>query len=49
MVATLRVQQIMAEQLTREYLLFLSCFSPNYYAYFLKGDYECKYCYPDLQ
>jgi len=48
MVETLQVQQIMAVQLIREYLLFLSFWSPIYYAY-LRRDHECKYCYTDLQ
>jgi len=47
MVETLQVQQIMAVQLTRESLFFISL-SPIYYAY-LSCDYERKYCYTDLQ
>ena len=47
MVETLQVQQIMAAQLIREYLLFLS-FGIQYYAY-LRHNHECKYCYTDLQ
>ncbi len=48
MVETLQVQQIMEGQLIRKNLLFLSSCCPNYNAY-LKSDYECKYCYTDLQ
>ncbi len=48
MVETLQVQQIMAVQPIREYLLFLSFWIPIYYAY-LRDEHECKYCYTDLQ
>ncbi len=48
MVETLQVQQIMVGQLIRKHLLFLSSWVPYYNAY-LKSDYECKYCYTDLQ
>ena len=48
MVETLQVQQIMAVQLIREYLLFLS-FGVQYYYAYLRHNHECKYCYTDLQ
>ena len=47
MVETLQAQQIMAEQLIREHLLFF-LWSLIYYAY-LRHNHECKYCYTDLQ
>jgi len=48
MVETLQVQQIMAEQQIRKYLLLYLLVVLNYYEY-LKRDHECKYCYSDLQ
>ena len=48
MVETLPVQQIMAGQLIRKYLLFKSFWIPTFYAY-LKRDHERKYCYTNLQ
>ena len=48
MVETSQVQQIMAVQLIRVYLLFLSFWNPFFYAY-LRRDHECKYCYTNLE